>query len=92
MRRTLLAIVAATLALAIGSPSQAQVLASGSLSYVSEDAIEVDGRRILLAPDSILMSGGRQVSVASLRRGMPAEAEIDDAGRLIELEVNGVVE
>ena len=42
--------------------------------------------------DSVVMADGREVSLASVRVGMPALAEIDDAGRLIVLDVKGVVE
>ena len=92
MRHILLTTMALALPVAIGSASWADVRATGQVSYVSEDAIEIGGKRILLTPESLLMSGGREVSAASLRRGMSAEAEVDDAGRLIELQVNGVVE
>lgn len=92
MRPILLGLVVGLLALAMGSASRAEVVATGSVSYVSDQAIEIDGTRILLTAESVLMSGGREISVASLRRGMPARAEIDEAGRLIELHTNGVVE
>ncbi|MDG2303702.1 MAG: hypothetical protein P8R42_03435 [Candidatus Binatia bacterium] len=78
--------------LAAGSASFADIQRNGVVTYVSEDAVEVNGERILLGPDSLITSGGRAVSVFSLRRGMPAEAEIDDAGKLIVLEAKGVVE
>ena len=92
MRALVLAIAVEFLALAIGSAASAEVVTSGSVSYVSAEAIEIDGRRILLTDESILMSGGREISPTSLRRGMPAQAEIDDGGRLIVLTTNGVVE
>lgn len=83
---------AAAIVLAIGSASWADVQASGSVTYVSADVVEVGGRRALVTAESHVMSGGREVSVTSLRPGMYAEAEIDDSGNLIVLEANGVVE
>lgn len=70
----------------------AEVRAHGSVSYVSEDAIEIGDHRALLTPESLVMSNGREISSASLRPGMRGMAEIDDGGRLLELHVNGVVE
>jgi hypothetical protein len=65
---------------------------SGSVTWVSADAVEVSGQRALVTGESTVTSDGREVSLTSIRRGMPAQAEIDDAGRLIALYVNGVVE
>lgn len=76
----------------IGSAAWADVQASGQISYVSSDVVEINGKRALVTSESFISSGGREVSVTSLRRGMFAEAEIDDAGELIALEANGVVE
>ncbi len=76
----------------IGSASWADIQTAGVVTYVSADAVEVDGKRALLRPDSHITSGGRAISATSLRRGMFVEAEIDDAGQLIMLEANGVVE
>ena len=83
------------LALALGAATgwaADPTIVAGRLTYISEKAIEVDGRRILLTPESGAISQGRPVSVKSLRPGALAEAEIDEVGRLIELRVNRVVE
>ena len=65
---------------------------AGRITYVSKDALEVEGRRILITPESSVISQGRPISRKSLRRGSFAEAEVDPAGRLIELRVNRAVE
>ena len=78
--------------LAIGSAAWADIQTSGRITYVSSDALEINGKRVLVTQESYISSSGRQVSVTSLRRGMFAEVEIDDAGQLIALEANGVVE
>ena len=64
----------------------------GTITYVGDGVVEIGGERILVGPAAEIRSQGRNVSLGSLRRGMPAEAEIDEAGRLIELRVKGVVE
>jgi len=76
----------------IGSAAWADVRATGQISYVSSDVVEINGKRALVTSESFIFSGGREVSVTSLRRGMFAEAEIDDSGELIAIEANGVVE
>lgn len=78
--------------LAIGSAASADIQTSGRITYVSPDALEINGKRVLVTSESYISSSGREVSVTSLRRGMFAEVEIDDAGQLIALEANGVVE
>lgn len=78
--------------LAIGSAAQADIQTQGIITFVSADALEINGKRVLVTPDSYISSSGRKVSVTSLRRGMFAEVEVDDAGQLIALEANGVVE
>lgn len=65
---------------------------SGALAWVSEDAVEIGSTRGLLTSESSIVSRGRQVSIGSLRRGMPATMELDAAGRVLELRVKGVVE
>lgn len=92
MRRFWVTALAVSIVGSIGSAAFADVEAKGQLTYVSPDAVEINGKRAIVTADSHVMSGGRQVSVTSLRRGMFAEAEMDDSGQLIALEANGVVE
>jgi hypothetical protein len=65
---------------------------AGTVSWISEDAVEVGGKRGLFAPGSDVRSGGVPVAKSSVRPGMPAEMEVDDGGRVLELRVMGVVE
>lgn len=65
---------------------------SGALAWVSEDAVEIGSTRGLLTSESSVFSRGREVSIGSLRRGMPATMELDAAGRVLELRVKGVIE
>jgi hypothetical protein len=64
----------------------------GTVTWISEDAVEVAGRRGIFEPGSDVRSDGRTVSKASVRPGMAAEMELDAAGRVLELRVSGVVE
>lgn len=92
MRRISIVVVGLAMLFASGSEAWAQKYARGVVTYLSEAAVEIGGKRMLLTPDSHVTSGGRVISLGSLRRGMVAEADYDEAGRLIELRVNGVVE
>lgn len=65
---------------------------AGVVTYISPAAVEVNGTRGLLLPDSSIMSERREISLASVRRGMPATMELDEAGRVLELQVRGVIE
>lgn len=65
---------------------------SGAVEFVSEDAVEVAGQRGVVAESTDVRSDGRSISLASVRRGMAATMELDDAGRILELRVSGVVE
>jgi len=64
----------------------------GEITYVAENAVEVAGVRGLIGPRSSILSSGREITVRSIRRGMPARMELDAAGRVLELRVVGVVE
>jgi hypothetical protein len=66
--------------------------ARGAVSWVSPDAVEVGGRRGLVTPATSITSEGREISIASVVVGMPAELEIDAGGRALELRVQGAVE
>jgi len=76
---------------AFGAESEPRTI-SGRITYVSPAAIEVAGVRGLLGPRSSLRSQGRAVTLRSLRRGMEARLELDEAGRVLELQVTGIVE
>lgn len=83
------------LALAFAVPSRAEDeirTVSGRISWASTDAVEIGGTRGLLTPESGIFSQGRQISVTSLRRGMPATMELDAAGRILEVDARGVIE
>ncbi len=92
MRRLGPLLAACGLFLGFAGAAEADSRLAGVLSFVSANAIEIDGVRILLTPGSVVMSGPRAVSRSSLRRGQWAEAEVDEAGRLLHLRVNRVVE
>jgi hypothetical protein len=64
----------------------------GEITYIAENAVEVAGVRGLIGPRSSILSSGREITVRSIRRGMPARMELDAAGRVLELRVAGVVE
>ncbi|MEO2168866.1 MAG: hypothetical protein ABGY42_12260 [bacterium] len=67
-------------------------LVSGTVTFVSSTAVEVNGIRALVLSDSSIMSDRREISLASVRSGLPATMEIDASGRLLELQVRGVIE
>ncbi len=92
MRRIVSGVATVAIVLAIGFAARAETMARGRVTYVSTDVVEVGDRRALVTRESHIMSGGREISVTSLRPGMLVEAEIDDAGHLMVLEANGVVE
>ena len=68
----------------------------GTVSYISATDVEVSGprgtKRGNFTQESLISSDGRSVFVGSIRRDMPAELEIDEAGRVVSLIVKGVVE
>ncbi|MEW6272525.1 MAG: hypothetical protein AB1689_24875 [Thermodesulfobacteriota bacterium] len=64
----------------------------GSVTWVSADSVEVGGRRALLTAGTSITSNGREVSLASVVVGAPAELEVDSAGRALEVRVQGAVE
>ena len=83
------------LALVVSPPAQAQEnlrTVEGKITYIAENAVEVAGVRGLIGPRSSILSSGREITVRSIRRGMPARMELDAAGRVLELRVAGVVE
>lgn len=65
---------------------------AGSVTYVTPQVVEVGGRRGLIESSTAITSEGRAVSIAAVQVGMPAELEIDPAGRALELRVKGAVE
>jgi hypothetical protein len=64
----------------------------GAVTYVDEAAVEVSGRRGVFTDQSVVTSDGHSVAPGSVRAGMPAQLEVDPAGRVLELRVTGVVE
>lgn len=65
---------------------------SGVVTYITTDVVEVSGRRGLIVPGTSISSEGREVSLASVTVGMPAELEIGADGKALELRVKGAVE
>jgi hypothetical protein len=86
------------LAIAVGLACPAPVRAAdvtmvgGVVTYVTSEVVEVGGRRGLIVPGTSITSEGREVSIASVVVGMPAELEIGSDGRALELRVKGAVE
>jgi len=92
MRRIVTLAMLAALLSPWPAPAAELVTAQGMVSWVSQESVEVGGRRALLTPTTAITSDGREVSLASVQVGMPAELEIDAAGRALELRVKGAVE
>jgi hypothetical protein len=65
---------------------------AGTVTFVSTDVVEVAYRRGLIVDSTAISSDGREVSLAAIQVGMPAELEIDSSGRALELRVKGAVE
>ena len=86
------------LAIAVGMAGPASVRAAevtmvgGVVTYVSGEVVEVGGRRGMIVPGTSITSEGREISIASVVVGMPAELEIGSDGRALELRVKGAVE
>jgi len=83
------------LALVVAPSAQAQEnlrTVEGEITYIAENAVEVAGVRGLIGTRSSILSSGREITVRSIRRGMPARMELDAAGRVLELRVAGVIE
>jgi hypothetical protein len=87
----MLALALASLGAATAGAAEV-VQVAGSVTYVSTDVVEVAGRRGLIVPTTAITSDGREVSLAAIQVGMPAELEIDASGRALELRVKGAVE
>ena len=64
----------------------------GSVTYVSEDVVEVDGRRGLITNVTSFSSDNHPISKGSIHLGMMAEMEMDPAGVALEVRVKGAVE
>ena len=71
---------------------EAPRLVEGKVTYIEASAVEVDGVRGLIVPQSSVLSSGREVGIGGVRRGMPARLELDASGRVLELRLSGVVE
>lgn len=65
---------------------------AGRVSYVSQNVVEVDGRRGLINAATTITSDGHAISLDSVRVGMFAEMEIDPSGDALQVEVKGAVE
>lgn len=89
-------IVGLAVAIGVAFPAPARAadvtVVGGVVTYVSGDVVEVGGRRGLIVPGTSIVSEGREVSIASVVVGMPAELEIGSDGRALELRVKGAVE
>jgi hypothetical protein len=75
-----------------GAGDEAPRIVVGPISSISTDVVSVAGHRLLITPASTTVSDGRTVSPTSIPPGTLAEAEFDSSGRLLHLEVKGVVE
>ncbi|MBM4265281.1 MAG: hypothetical protein FJ144_01495 [Deltaproteobacteria bacterium] len=75
-----------------GAGEDAPRIAVGPISSISTDVVSVAGHRLLITPASTAVSDGRTVSPTSIPPGTLAEVEFDSSGRLLHLEVKGVVE
>lgn len=64
----------------------------GTVGFVDDSTVQVGGKRGIMVKGSSVMSDGREVSLSSVRTGMPATLELDASDRIIELRVTGVVE
>lgn len=99
-RKLLLLLVAvllsAAVSLGLGARASADagdpVIVEGSITWVSDDAVEVNGERGLLEPSSDVRCDGRSISRSSIHVGMPASMEMDPAGQILELRVEGATE
>lgn len=93
-RRTsaLVAIAIGTLLGAEWSRAEETFVVVGSVEWISSSAVEVAGRRGRITESTEFASDGRTISLASIRKGMPAELELDGAGRVARLNVSGAVE
>lgn len=85
-------LIAIGLALPTGAPAADVTTVNGVVTYVSSDVIEVSGHRGLINAGTTIMSEGRQVSLASVHVGMPAELEIGSTGQALTVQVKGAVE
>lgn len=86
--------LAATLGMATASAAMAAevITVAGAVTYVSDEVVEVAGHRGLIVPGTSISSEGREVSITSVRVGMPAELEVDASGRALDLRVKGAIE
>lgn len=86
--------LAITVGLACPAPLRAAdvTMVGGVVTYVSGEVVEVGSRRGLIVPGTSITSEGREISIASVVVGMPAELEIGSDGRALELRVKGAVE
>lgn len=87
-----LMVVAGAGGLAGAARAEEPTVVSGTISFVSEDAVELGGQRGIIDSSTDVRSGGHPISAAALRRGMRGTMELDAAGRALEIEVTGVVE
>jgi hypothetical protein len=89
-------IVALAAALVMAAPATVRAgdvtTVVGSVTFVSKDAVEIDGRRGLITSATSVNSDGHPVSPLSIQVGMPAEMEMDPAGNALEVRVKGAVE
>jgi hypothetical protein len=80
------------MALPTRAPAADVTTVAGVVTYLSSEVVEVSGRRGLIGPGTTIFSEGRQVSIAAVHVGMPAELEIGSTGQALMLQVKGAVE
>ena len=89
-------LLSAAASVGLAAPASADpgdpVTVEGSITWVSDDAVEVNGQRGLLEPSSDVRCEGRSISRSSIHVGMPASMEMDPAGQILELRVEGATE
>lgn len=94
MRSALLPLLLLSLLVCAATSARADEVTTvqGTISFVGREAVEVGGRRALVTNETSISSNGRAIALSSLQVGMPAELEIDSAGRALDLRVEGAVE
>jgi hypothetical protein len=87
---------AAAFAVVLGGPhgvwADDTIVVAGPVTWITQDAIEVGGRRGLINSQTAIMSDGHPISVTSISRGVMAELELDASGHALEIDVHGVRE
>jgi len=89
-------LAAAAFAAVLGVPhgvwADETIMVVGPVTWISQDAIEVNGRRGLINSQTDIRSDGHHITAASITRGMLAQLELDASGHALEIDVHGVRE